>query len=84
MNTQMEKDWETWWNNEGSGYRPKDYNDIEEFVREITRIAWFYGAHCELMEIAKSYPDLFAIPERKTNMVLDKNGLSAHKLFDKD
>jgi len=80
----MEKDWETWWNNEGSGYRPRPDEDYEEFAMRISRIAWANGAYCELKIVAKDYPNLFAIPERKTNMVLDKNGLSAHKTFLKE
>ncbi len=48
----MEKDWETWWNNEGSGYRPRPNEDYEEFAMRVSRIAWANGAYCELKRLA--------------------------------
>jgi hypothetical protein len=34
----------TWWNNEGSGIRPLPDEDTEEFAKRITEIAWSNGA----------------------------------------
>jgi len=52
MKKQMEKDWETWWNNEGSGMRPKPGEEIETFAKRMTRIAWANGAYIELKRLA--------------------------------
>jgi len=40
----------TWWHTEGSAMRPLPNEDIEEFAKRITEIAWANGAY-------ESYPD---------------------------
>jgi hypothetical protein len=34
-----------WWDTEGSAMRPHDREDLEEFLRRITEIAWENGRH---------------------------------------
>lgn len=46
-------DWETWWDNEGSAIRPTDTEDVEEFARRITAIAWANGAYKAHINLAK-------------------------------
>jgi hypothetical protein len=36
-------DFETWWYQEGSAFRPVD-EDIEEFAKRMCKIAWSNGA----------------------------------------
>lgn len=36
-------EYETWWDNEGSGMYPKENEDLEAFANRITKIAWFNG-----------------------------------------
>lgn len=38
-------DFEKWWHNEGSGMRPADNEDMEEFAKRITSIAWSNGKY---------------------------------------
>lgn len=40
----MEKDFETWWRNEGSGMPPLSGEDAEAHVHRICKIAWLNGA----------------------------------------
>lgn len=35
--------WKIWWEREGSAMRPLEGEDIEEFARRITEIAWSNG-----------------------------------------
>jgi hypothetical protein len=36
-----------WWDTEGSAMRPHDHEDLEEFARRITEIAWENGRFVE-------------------------------------
>lgn len=36
---------EKWWYQEGSGLQKKENEDIEEFVKRISEIAWLNGAY---------------------------------------
>lgn len=36
---------EKWWYKEGSGLQKKENEDIEEFVKRISEIAWLNGAY---------------------------------------
>ncbi len=56
MNT--EHDWTVWWNNEGSGMRPKCGQDHESHVRDMTRIAWLNGAFVAADEIERLRAEL--------------------------
>jgi hypothetical protein len=40
---------DTWWYNEGSEMRPLDNEDMEEFAKRITEIAWRNGAYTALV-----------------------------------
>jgi hypothetical protein len=42
----MSKLWQVWWDQEGSAIQPNANEDIEEFARRITQIAWENGAFC--------------------------------------
>ena len=42
---QIEKSFQLWWFNEGSGMRPSNGEDQEEHVRRVSQIAWSNGAH---------------------------------------
>jgi hypothetical protein len=42
-----------WWYTEGSGMRPLPNEDIEEFAKRITEIAWSNGAYKEREACAK-------------------------------
>jgi hypothetical protein len=37
-------DFKIWWDNEGSGMKPKKEEDMEEFVYRMTMLAWDNGA----------------------------------------
>jgi hypothetical protein len=43
----MSKLWQVWWDQEGSSIKPNAKEDIEEFARRITQIAWSNGAYIE-------------------------------------
>jgi hypothetical protein len=45
-------DFETWWYQEGSAFRPVD-EDVEEFVERMCKIAWSNGALKERDACAK-------------------------------
>jgi hypothetical protein len=45
-------DFETWWYQEGSAFRPVD-EDVEEFVERMCKIAWSNGAFKEIDACAK-------------------------------
>lgn len=42
-----------WWHTEGSGIRPLPNEDIEEFAKRITEIAWSNGEFVEREACAK-------------------------------
>ena len=42
---EIEKSFQLWWFNEGSGMRPSNGEDQEEHVRRVSQIAWSNGAH---------------------------------------
>lgn len=45
-----------WWNEEGSGIRPKDNEEVYEFAKRICSIAWLNGCyvgHREAIAIAE-------------------------------
>ena len=42
-----------WWHTEGSGIRPLPNEDIEEFAKRITEIAWSNGEYIEREACAK-------------------------------
>jgi hypothetical protein len=39
--------YQRWWDTEGSAMRPHDHEDLEEFARRITEIAWNNGRFVE-------------------------------------
>jgi hypothetical protein len=43
MTASPEKDFETWWYNEGSGMPPKPDEDAEEHCYRVAKIAWLNG-----------------------------------------
>ena len=43
---------EIWWKTEGSVMRPKPDEDIEEFAKRITHIAWSNGEYVERNDCA--------------------------------
>ena len=43
-NEKLKQSFLHWWNNEGSGFRPHDNEDVEEFAKRLCEIAWFNGA----------------------------------------
>lgn len=45
------KDFHTWWHNEGSGITLREDEDIEEFVKRVCEIAWGNGAYKREEEI---------------------------------
>jgi hypothetical protein len=45
-------DFETWWYQEGSAFRPVD-EDIEEFAKRMCKIAWSNGADKLLVALEK-------------------------------
>ena len=47
----------TWWNTEGSGMRPLPNEDIEEFTKRVTDIAWSNGEEVEREACAKACED---------------------------
>ena len=49
MNEQFKK----WWDEEGSGMRPKKSEDLEEFMKRITEIAWSNGEYCATNQALK-------------------------------
>jgi hypothetical protein len=40
-------DFATWWHTEGSGMRPLPNEDVEEFAKRVTEIAWSNGEYVE-------------------------------------
>lgn len=42
----MDKQFEKWWNDEGSGIYPIEGHDHEEHAKRISRIAWANGKYC--------------------------------------
>lgn len=40
-------DFNTWWESEGSAMRPAGNEDIEEFAKRVTQIAWSNGGYVE-------------------------------------
>ena len=40
-------DFATWWSNEGSAMRPRPDEDVEEFAKRVTEIAWSNGEEVE-------------------------------------
>ena len=42
---EIEKSFQLWWFNEGSGMRPSNGEDQEEHVRRVSQIAWSNGAY---------------------------------------
>jgi hypothetical protein len=61
----------TWWNTEGSGMRPLPNEDIEEFTKRVTDIAWSNGE--EVKREALSGKILGAFP------LFDDDGLDEEK-----
>ena len=53
-----------WWHTEGSGIRPLPNEDIEEFAKRITEIAWSNGEYMEREACAELCKTLSAIPNR--------------------
>lgn len=49
----------TWWETEGSGLRPHPNEDIEEFARRLTEIAWSNGEYFEREQCAKVCEEKF-------------------------
>jgi len=43
----MMNTYQRWWDTEGSAMRPHDHEDLEEFARRITEIAWSNGRFVE-------------------------------------
>ena len=41
--SKLEREFELWWYNEGSGVRPSQDEDVEEFTKRIAKFAWFNG-----------------------------------------
>ena len=39
----MVADYQLWWDEKGSGYRPKENEDTEEFIYRICAISWLNG-----------------------------------------
>ena len=54
---------EQWWRTEGSAIRPHDHEDIEEFARRITNIAWSNGEFVEREACALECEDGASTPE---------------------
>jgi hypothetical protein len=48
----------TWWHTEGSGMRPLPNEDIEEFAKRVTDIAWSNGEEVEREACAKVCDEL--------------------------
>ena len=46
-------DFATWWSNEGSAMRPRPDEDVEEFAKRVTEIAWSNGEYVEREACAK-------------------------------
>lgn len=46
-------DFATWWSNEGSAMRPRPDEDVEEFAKRVTQIAWSNGEYVEREACAK-------------------------------
>lgn len=42
---EIEKRFQHWWSDEGSGMRPSDGEDQEEHTRRVSQIAWSNGAY---------------------------------------
>ena len=47
------KDFENWWHQEGSALHPLPTEDVEEFAKRITQIAWSNGVYKEREACAK-------------------------------
>ena len=45
--------YQRWWDTEGSAMRPHEHEDLEEFARRITEIAWNNGRFVEKEACAK-------------------------------
>jgi hypothetical protein len=45
MNQNIQEHFESWWHNEGSGIAPTKDEDIEEFAKRVTQIAWSNGGY---------------------------------------
>lgn len=43
---------DAWWNTDGSVVRQIPYEETHDFIRRITKIAWFGGA-CKAVELTK-------------------------------
>ena len=52
-------DFKTWWEREGSAMRPSPNEDIEEFAKRMTQIAWNNGEFVEREACAKVCDDIF-------------------------
>lgn len=50
-------DFKTWWKTEGSAMRPQSNEDIEEFAKRLTEIAWSNGKYVEREACAKVCED---------------------------
>lgn len=56
---------DTWWYQEGSGIIPKGKEDMEEFAKRISHIAWSNGAYIEreaCAQICDSYAENSSSP----------------------
>lgn len=56
---------EKWWNAEGSAMRPTMSEDVEEFAKRITRIAWCNGAYKATVFFARKAADTLVDIERE-------------------
>lgn len=67
-------DFQTWWDNEGSGMAPKDGEELSVFMERVTRIAWSNGA-CKSDELLLKIGRI--VIENKNNLSRD----STMKIF---
>ena len=53
----MMNTYQMWWDTEGSAMRPHEHEDLEEFARRITEIAWSNGQFVEKEACAQVVDD---------------------------
>lgn len=42
---------EKWWNEEGSAMRPMPTEDVEEFAKRVSQIAWLNGSYVTVRDV---------------------------------
>jgi len=53
--------YQRWWDTEGSAMRPHDHEDLEEFARRITEIAWKNGRFVEKEDCALVCEEFYSV-----------------------